>query len=194
MTLECIHEYDGEVWYQSDFLLKNKAQLFDSLLDKIAWQQESYRMFGRDVWSPRLLAWYGDEQAVYTYSGKVHEPLPWMPDLLELRNKLQDTLNCPFNAVLLNLYRDGRDYMGWHADNEPELGQQPVIASLSLGAERLFRIQHKKSKVKKEWTLADGSLLVMRGELQSCWRHSIPKQLRVSEPRINLTFRQVYPR
>lgn len=141
--------------------------------------------------APRLEAWYGDAGASYSYSGLAHEPLPWTPELQRLRERVEVAAGTTFNSVLANLYRDGNDSNGWHADDESELGEQPVIASLSLGAARRFLLRHRASVERVEVVLEAGSLLLMRGKTQQCWKHSVPKQRTVHAPRINLTFRRV---
>jgi alkylated DNA repair dioxygenase AlkB len=144
------------------------------------------------VASPRLSAWYGDPGAIYSYSGLRLEPLPWTPVLLEIRQVVTDLAETPFNSVLLNLYRDGQDSMGWHSDAEPELGRNPVIASVSLGAVRRFVLRHKKRKEQHiALELESGSVLVMGGALQHYWRHALPKIRQAVGPRINLTFRLI---
>ena len=148
-------------------------------------------MFGRVVPAPRLEAWYGDEGASYTYSGLAHEPLPWTHELHELRSRVESETGASFNSVLANLYRDGNDSNGWHADDEDELGAEPIIASLSFGTPRRFLLRHRASRETVELALNPGSLLVMRGLTQQCWQHSIPKQRAVHQARINLTFRRV---
>jgi alkylated DNA repair dioxygenase AlkB len=169
--------------------------LFEQLSEVIAWREESIQLFGKRYLQPRLLAWYGDSEASYRYSGIRHEPLPWIPVLDELRQRVEALSGARFNSVLANLYRNERDSMGLHADDEPELGRRPTIASLSLGEERVFRLKHRSRKdlAPLRLTLPSGSLLVMRGETQQHWKHEIPKQTRPCGPRINLTFRLVQP-
>lgn len=151
-------------------------------------------MFGREVDSPRLSAWIGDAGAVYRYSGADFTPCPWNHALSVLRVRLQEELGVPFNSVLANLYRDGRDAMGWHSDDEPELGPRPVIASVSLGGVRRFALKHRRdAALKGVLELPHGSLLVMSGDTQRLYRHALPRTSRVVAPRINLTFRQVDP-
>jgi alkylated DNA repair dioxygenase AlkB len=140
---------------------------------------------------PRLSAWYGDAGAVYTYSGLRLEPLPWTPVLLEIKQATERLSGTRFNSVLLNLYRDGQDSMGWHSDDEPELGPEPVIASVSLGALRRFVFQHKKRRWRIALDLEPGSVLLMAGATQHHWRHALPKTRRPVAPRINLTFRTI---
>ncbi len=150
-------------------------------------------MFGRRIAIPRLTAWHGDPGAVYTYSGLRNEPRPWTPALAELRARLADRLGVRFTSVLLNWYRSGADGMSWHADDEPELGSEPTIASLSLGATRRFELKHRADGERIAVPLDHGSLLVMTGETQHCWLHRVPKQPRIAGGRINLTFRVVAP-
>lgn len=157
------------------------------------WQQPEIRVAGRMVRIPRRQAWYGDCSARYSYSGLAMIPHPWTDTLLEIRSRIEEICEARFNSVLLNHYRDGQDSMGWHSDDEPELGVNPCIASLSLGASRVFRLQHKKEKARKiKLDLSNGSLLVMRGALQHHWRHQVPKTQRVVADRINLTFRYIH--
>ncbi|HSN23761.1 MAG TPA: alpha-ketoglutarate-dependent dioxygenase AlkB, partial [Methylomicrobium sp.] len=143
---------------------------------------------------PRLMCWYGDDDAVYHYSGVKHEPLPWTAALSTVRIRIEAFIGgCTFNSVLANLYRDGRDSMGCHADDEKELGINPVIASLSLGDERMFRLHHKMRRSHLDITLGHGDLLIMAGALQHHWLHALPKTRKVKNPRINLTFRRIIP-
>jgi alkylated DNA repair dioxygenase AlkB len=183
---------DGDARLIADFLTRSQADAyFAELLDIAEWTQHIIRIRGREVASPRLSAWYGDPDAHYTYSGLSLEPRPWLPVILELKARIGAVCDAPFNSVLLNLYRDGADSMGWHSDDEPELGERPVIASLSLGATRRFRLRHRRRKELEPVAidLESGSLLIMEGDTQRFWKHQVPKTRRVSEPRINLTFR-----
>jgi alkylated DNA repair dioxygenase AlkB len=165
---------------------------FERLRREIAWEQHRVRLFGRELDAPRLSSWVGDAGAAYTYSKMRFEPQPWTPALAELRAWLQTQLQLPFNSVLCNLYRSGQDSMGWHSDDEPELGTAPTIASLSFGAPRRFRLRHRNDPQQRlELTLASGSLLVMGGATQRYYRHDLPKSTKPMGPRINLTFRQI---
>jgi len=167
-------------------------RLFEALHEALPWSVHRIRLFGREVDSPRLSAWIGDEDAVYRYSGTAFTPHPWTDVLSALRLRLQAELGMPFNSVLANLYRDGRDAMGWHSDDEPELGPQPVIASVSLGAPRRFLLKHRKEPtMRAAIELPHGSLLVMSGDTQRLYRHALPRTARPVGPRINLTFRHV---
>lgn len=175
-----------------DNVLLNSKEVFARLMDEVEWRQESITLFGRRVAQPRLMAWYGDEGTAYTYSGLKNEPLPWSPLLLDLKHRVEELSGHTFNSVLLNLYRDGNDSMGYHSDDERELGSNPVIASLSLGAKRKFNLKQKSTKELVSIELHDNSLLIMKGELQENWKHAIPKSKRVHSARINLTFRRIH--
>ncbi len=167
-------------------------ELFRELREGIDWRQEEVLVFGRRHAVPRLVAWHGDPGARYTYSGTPHEPLPWTPALERIRHRVQAIAVCEFNAVLLNLYRDGRDGMGWHADDEPELGPEPVIASVSLGAVRRFCLRHRRRRgLRADLALPHGSLLLMSGATQRNWVHAVPKTAVPVGERINLTFRRI---
>ncbi|OLQ91610.1 DNA repair protein [Vibrio ponticus] len=180
----------GNLLHVEQFLTQNQAdQLFQNLMKEITWKQESTSMFGRSVLQPRLQAWFGDR--AYQYSGLRLEPNPMPPAIAQLKHQCEQICQQPFNTVLLNLYRDGQDYMGWHQDNEKELGLNPTIASVSLGAERKFSLKQKRGDEKIDFQLSHGSLLVMAGETQNHWRHALPKSRKVSQPRINLTFRNI---
>lgn len=167
--------------------------LFDRLSNSLDWRSESITLFGKTMPQPRLVAWYGDADAQYGYSGKRLQTLPWTAELLDLRERLEFLTGVAFNSVLANLYRNEQDSMGLHADDEPELGERPVIASLSLGETRSFRLKHRKRRelAPLKLALSSGSLLVMRGETQRYWKHEIPKSRVPCGPRINLTFRLV---
>ena len=163
------------------------------LTTEAAWEQRSIRLFGQEFPQPRLTAWHGDAEARYTYSGLTWEPRPWTAALQVLRRRVEAATRTTFNSVLLNLYRDGRDSMGWHADDEPELGPAPAIASVSLGAPRRFRLRPRAGlgHAPLSLDLPHGSLLLMRGPTQQHWQHALPKTARPVGPRLNLTFRWV---
>ncbi|WP_448096598.1 alpha-ketoglutarate-dependent dioxygenase AlkB family protein [Luteibacter yeojuensis] len=163
--------------------------LLARLLDELPWEVHRIRMFGRVVDSPRLSAWIGDEEASYRYSGVRFVPHPWTPALATLRGRVAEACGGRFNSVLANLYRDGADRMGWHSDDEPELGPEPLIASLSLGAVRTFRFRAKAGGEPVAIDLPHGSLLRMAGGTQRLYKHELPVRKRVAGPRINLTFR-----
>lgn len=181
------------VSYISAWLSPSEADLlFDVFRNMLQWQQQPIRMFGRMVMQPRLTAWYGDKGASYTYSGLHNEPLPWTSELLLLRNQLEQTTGKSFNSVLCNCYRNGADSMGWHSDDEPELGSDPFIASVSLGQARRFLLREKRNHLHKHALLLEhGSLLLMRGETQRNWQHSLPRTAVHCTERINLTFRHI---
>ena len=186
---------DAEVTYLPGALARDVAdECFRRLRREVDWQQEEIVLFGVKRLVPRLVAWYGDARAVYRYSGVEHRPLPWIAPLAELKGLAESLSGHPFNSVLLNLYRDGRDGMGWHADDEPELGPDPVIASLSLGATRRFRMRHRRRRDQAlAIDLEHGSLLLMQGATQHHWLHALPKTTHPAGERINLTFRLVRP-
>jgi alkylated DNA repair dioxygenase AlkB len=157
----------------------------------IDWEQHEITLFGRTVPTPRLTAWMGDQ--AYRYSGVVNEPKPWPPALLAIRDRLVAEVGVPFNSCLANLYRDGSDSMGYHSDDEPELGDRPTIASISLGARRTFLLRHRVSRERWSWALGEGDLLVMSDESQSDYAHAVPKTTKPVGPRLNLTFRVFGP-
>ncbi len=181
--------------YAPAFLAAAEADtLFAALRAEIAWERHHVRLFGRTLPAPRLSCWIGDAGAVYAYSGMRFEPQPWPPALTALRAHLQRACVVRFNSVLANLYRDGRDAMGWHSDDEPELGDAPLIASLSLGSPRRFLLRAREGDRGLALTLAHGSLLLMGGGCQRLYRHALPRTRAAVGPRINLTFRRVHPR
>lgn len=166
--------------------------LLQTLRGNIEWECHRIRIFGREVDSPRLSCWIGDPDASYVYSKTRFEPRPWLPELQNLRQRLQDEFETPFNSVLANLYRNGQDSMGWHSDNEPELGKQPVIASISLGATRRFSLKAKNGNANAmHLELPHGSLLLMRGDTQKNYRHALAKTSKPLGERINLTYRNI---
>lgn len=184
----------GEVWVMSNFMPQYKAiDYFNKLKESINWKQEQIKMFGKTYDVPRKTAWYGDEGFDYTYSGINCNPDKWTEELLEIKKVIEHFLpGDKFNSVLLNLYRNGNDKVSWHSDDEPELGVNPVIASVSLGSTRRFDLKHKDHPEDKlQIELNPGSLIVMTGGLQHNWLHQIPIQKRIKEPRINLTFRNI---
>jgi alkylated DNA repair dioxygenase AlkB len=184
---------DGEAYYFSDFLSADACEAYFSVfVNTLLWRQEKIKLYGKEIKVPRLTAWYGDLDKTYSYSKLTLHPHPWTPELLAIKNKIEGLAGGHFTNVLLNYYRDGTDSMGWHADDEKELGPNPTIASISLGATRAFKFRHKNeqgSALKLE--LASGSLLLMQGETQHYWQHEVPKSKRIDAPRINLTFRRI---
>ncbi|TYT25655.1 alpha-ketoglutarate-dependent dioxygenase AlkB [Luteimonas viscosa] len=168
------------------------SALHRQLTDGLPWRVHRVRLFGREIDSPRLSCWIGDRGTTYRYSGVRHHPSAWPDALLPIRERLIRETGVAFNSVLANLYRDGRDCMGWHSDDEPELGAQPVIASLSLGATRRFVLRHRSDPMHKlVLELPHGSLLVMRGATQEDYRHALCRTAKRVGPRINLTFRRI---
>lgn len=210
------HFFDENTSYEiMDYFLENENQLYWQTTNwrafekeklnqihfkNINWTHDQIKMFGKSVFVPRYSAWYGDKNAAYSYSGLKLQPNAWNEKLLFIKSHIEKLINTEkieeeniiFNSVLMNWYRDGQDSMGWHSDNEKELGQNPVIASVNFGATRRFllrRIEHKQEKI--EIALQNGSLLIMEGELQHFWQHAIPKESKIKENRINLTFRVI---
>ena len=185
---------DAEILYDPDFLPARIADRLQArLVEEITWEQHRVRVFGREHPCPRLSAWYGDPGASYRYSGQTLEPRSWTPALLDLRRRVEAALGERFDGVLLNFYRDGKDGMGWHSDDERELGESPTIASVSLGAERRFLLKHRSRRDAevREWALGHGSLIVMAGPTQRHWKHSVPKTRRAVAERLNLSFRTI---
>jgi alkylated DNA repair dioxygenase AlkB len=163
------------------------------LIDEVPWRAENIVVWGRTYPQPRLIAWYGDAGMHYTYSGIQLIPLPWTQMLLDIKSRVEAAAHTDFNSVLLNYYRDRHDSMGMHSDDEPELGERPILASLSLGEERTFILKHKRDKAVKpvRLKLASGSFLLMSGDTQRYWKHGIDKETRSCGPRVNLTFRRI---
>lgn len=184
---------DAEVHYCPGWLDPAAAEVaFAALIAEIDWQVHRIRLFGREVDTPRLCSWIGDPGAAYAYSGTRFEPRAWTPTLQRLRERLQGEGVGTFNSVLANRYRSGRDSMGWHSDDERELGPAPVIASISLGAPRRFRLRHRRDPaLRAELELEPGSLLIMQGQTQRHYRHDLPRTARPVGERINLTFRWI---
>lgn len=185
---------DCELRYLPGFLEPDRAATsFERLLTEMPWREDEITLFGKTYLQPRLTALYGEGGKTYSYSGITMHPLPFTPLLQELRDAVEKASGRDFNTVLINLYRDGRDSNGWHADNERELGPAPVIASLSLGAPRAFHLKHRQFKDQRyKLILEPGSLLLMAGNTQRFWLHQVPKTRRPVGPRINLTFRKIY--
>ena len=178
--------------YYPDFLtLEEQRKLFTVCVQRIHWHSESLQIFGQQHDVPRLVAWIGDAGAEYTYSGILHQPSEWLPELIALKAAVEQRAETAFNALLANRYRHGQDSIGWHADNEPELGLKPVVASVSLGATRVFKIRTNASKQVQTLHLASGSLLVMQAGFQSLYQHCLAKTKKTVGERINLTFRQI---
>ena len=189
---EVITMPDGEVAIYRNFFNRIESdQIFQALLSKIKWRQDKMKLYGKEYELPRLTAWYGDDGKSYTFSGIPMNPDAWTPTLLSIKSRIEEVTQAKFNSVLLNLYRSGKDGVSWHSDDEPELGKNPIIASVSFGETRRFQLRHKldKSLDKVEITLTHGSLLIMKGSTQHFWQHQIPKSAKSLRERINLTFR-----
>lgn len=202
-TLNCfeIEVPEGKLLYFEDFINQETSKSLKEYFCKkdknenfenIKWNQDAIKIYGKEVLIPRLSAYYGDENKIYHYSNLVLIPNKWNKQLLFIKEKLEKTTKDNYNCVLMNWYRSGEDYMNWHADNEKELGRNPIIASINLGATRKFRLRkNDKSEEKIEFLLKNGSLLVMKGTLQHHWQHAVPKEKKIKDDRINLTFRKI---
>lgn len=188
---------DPDIFYHADWLGPCEADaLYEQLIGGVRWSRHRLRLFGREMDAPRLSCWIGDPHAMYRYSGALFEPEPWLDALRPVRDAVSGAAGVAFNSVLANLYRGGQDAMGWHSDDEPELGPRPVIASLSLGATRRFVLKARMPDLSGNFTrhvleLPHGSLLIMRGDAQSRFRHALPRTAKTVGPRINLTFRRI---
>jgi len=181
---------DAELEYHPHFISEADAWgFFERILQETEWRQECITVYGKSHLTPRLSCWMGENGLNYSYSDLTMSPVSWSDTLLDIKQQLETLTNESFNSVLINYYRDGQDSNGWHSDDEPELGQNPIIASISLGANRDFKLRHKKDKSQlHSINLEHGSLLMMRGATQRCWQHHIPKRAK-ADARINLTFR-----
>ncbi len=185
---------DSEIRYYPSFIAAEEGHNYLELFkNTILWQQDDIQIFGKTYAQPRLTALYADNAKPYTYSGITMKPHKFTKELVAIKRKLESEVAKNFTTCLLNLYRDGRDSNGWHADNEKELGKNPIIASITLGQERFFHLKHRTQKeLKHKLLLEHGSLLLMQGETQHHWLHQIPKTKKPMNERINLTFRVVY--
>lgn len=184
---------DAEIIYYPHFFDKQQADLiFTQLKNETPWQQDEITLFGKTYPQPRLTALYGNDGKPYSYSNITMQPHPWNLFLQKIKLYVENVLETNFTSVLLNYYRDGKDSNGWHADNEKELGINPIIASISFGAERVFQLKHNSiPNLKQNILLEHGSLLIMKGTTQHFWKHQIPKTSKPIGPRINLTFRVI---
>ncbi|MFZ6646750.1 alpha-ketoglutarate-dependent dioxygenase AlkB family protein [Undibacterium sp. TJN25] len=192
--LEAIPLPDADVSFARAFYAAGEsAQYLDTLRRETEWRHEKITVWGKEHLQPRLTAWYGDASSNYSYSGLSLERNPWTPTLLQIKADIEAISGYRFNSVLLNLYRDENDSVGWHSDNETELGRNPVIASLSFGQTRTFKMKHKNRPELKTTSiqLTDGSLLLMAGTTQRFWQHAVDKEKKAMESRINLTFRHI---
>jgi alkylated DNA repair dioxygenase AlkB len=182
---------DADIEYFPNFFnFDTSKELFSKLLAEVPWQHDDITVFGKTYLQPRLTALYGNEGKPYGYSNIIMQPHSWSPLIMYIKNEIEEVCQENFTTVLLNNYRDGKDSNGWHADNEKELGRNPVIASVSFGAERIFQLKHNTVKeLKQNIILENGSLLLMKGATQHYWKHQIPKTTKEIGARINLTFR-----
>ncbi|MCK7559494.1 alpha-ketoglutarate-dependent dioxygenase AlkB [Chitinophaga sedimenti] len=185
--------FQGEAYlFPQCFSRPESNDYFIRLQQETQWKQEPIKIFGKEVMQPRLTAWYGDTDKSYTYSGITMQPQAWNPVLTAIKSTIEKVAEAQFTSALLNYYRDGQDSMGWHRDNEKQLGVNPVIASVSFGAPRIFKLRHYEKKTPViNIELTHGSLLLMTGATQHYWEHALPKTARVKEGRINLTFRKI---
>jgi len=193
---ELVQVPDAKIYLYRNFLYDEQDKiLYKDLIEDIAWQQDFIKFYGRKIPLPRLTAWYGDDGVSYTYSGILMYAHSWTRSLLQVKGWIENKAQHQFNSVLLNQYRNGNDSVAWHSDDEPELGQDPIIASLSLGASRKFELRSRSqlNLDKIEILLNSGDLLIMGEGTQQNWQHQIPKMRKVKETRINLTFRNIYP-
>jgi len=182
---------DADIEYHAGFIAHDVAiNLYQRLLQDTQWRQEVINVYGKQHPTPRLSCWMGEPNLSYGYSHTRMQPVDWSKTLLNIKQKIESSTQSTFNSVLINYYRDGQDSNGWHSDDEPELGHNPIIASLSLGAPRDFHLRHKHKPLKHKMALENGSLLMMRGTTQHYWQHHIPKRAH-AEGRINLTFRTI---
>ena len=182
---------DSTLLYYPNFYSAEKAdELFNELLDGINWKEEQIKVFGKLHWQPRLTAFYANNTNTYSYSSLKMKPNPFFSTLKKIKEDVEKIADANFTSCLANLYRDGKDSNGWHADDEKELGKNPIIASVSLGADRFFKFRHKKdAQLQHKLLLEHGSLLIMKDETQHFWKHQLPKTQKQVEKRINLTFR-----
>ena len=185
---------DGDVlFFEHLFDRAESDRLYQKLHTATQWRQDKIELYGRTMDLPRLTAWYGDPGKSYTYSGISMRPHAWTRTLLRIKKRIEEEAEIEFSSVLLNLYRTGRDSVGWHSDNERELGRNPVIGSVSFGETRMFQMRHltRKDLPRVEIPLGHGSFLLMQGTTQHYWEHQVPKTAQTVEPRINLTFRLI---
>ena len=191
-TQNLLHQ-DGIALYYEKAIPENKIkQLFDELLHHISWENERVVMFGKEIITKRKVAFYSDPSIAYTYASRTKVGLPWKETLVTLKNMVESITKEKYNACLLNLYHNGEEAMGWHCDNEKEILANSSIASLSIGASRKFSFKHKVTKETISIQLENGSLLEMKGPIQQHWWHALPKSKKITESRINLTFRQMH--
>lgn len=192
MMSENILPKNGCAIYLGQVLEEAKAtEFYQELLDEVAWQNDEIIIFGKRIITSRKTAWYGDQEFIYQYSKIERKALSWTATLKTVKNFVEEVTGEKFNSCLLNLYHSGAESMGWHCDNESSIVKNSTIASLSLGSVRKFSFKHKIAKEVVSLNLQNGSLLLMQGETQKNWLHSLPKAMKIKEPRINLTFRKM---
>ena len=191
---ELLGDHGAQAIYVADFLDTDSADAYFTHLNSATrWDRPQIQMYGKTSVLPREVAWIADPGVAYSYSGVSSPPQRWPIHLHDLRVQVEEQSGANFNSVLINRYRDGHDKVAWHAGDEPELGLEPTIASVSLGAERRFQLRHKETRQTVEVRLGHGSLLIMSGTCQRDWIHQVPREARVMESRINLTFRWIHP-
>jgi alkylated DNA repair dioxygenase AlkB len=185
--------FNGEVlFFPRAFSQTESNNYFKHLVEEITWKHEAIKIFGKEVMQPRLTAWYGDNNKSYTYSGITMQPHAWTEILLQIKARAETIAGIAFTSALLNYYRNGSDSMGWHRDNEKELGTNPVIGSVSFGAARKFQLRcYTDKRIVRNIELTHGSLLLMRGETQHYWEHQLPKTGNNIGGRVNITFRVI---
>lgn len=191
-TFQQLLPYDGNVEYHGIVLSKAECHFYyQNFLEEIAWENDEAIVFGKHYVTKRKVAWYGEKEYFYHYSGVSKQAHIWTPELLQLKKKIEELSGDTYNSCLLNLYHDGSEGMAWHSDGEKTLLEKGTIASVTLGAERKFSFKHKQSKKRIDQVLENGSLLLMKGETQKNWLHRLPPTKKVQNPRINLTFRTI---
>ena len=194
MKIEIFDLQDTRLRYVPDFFNAENANFyFEKLQQEVPWKQDKIKLFGKEHFQPRLSAFFAEKNVNYAYSGLKLKPEDFSEEILQIKKSVEKISRLTFNSCLANLYRDGQDSMGWHSDDEKELGKNPVIASVSFGAERIFHLKNKTDKtLKRKISLAHGSLLLMEGATQHNWKHQLPKTKKNIGPRLNLTFRKIY--
>ncbi|WP_372918759.1 alpha-ketoglutarate-dependent dioxygenase AlkB [Salegentibacter sp.] len=194
MKIETFDLKDAQLRYIPEFFISEEADfILERLQQVIPWKQDRIKLFGKEHMQPRLSAFFAEPDINYSYSGLKLKPEYFPEIILKIKNRVESFSGFEFNSCLANLYRDGQDSMGWHSDDERELGRNPVIASVSFGAERIFHLKHKTDKnLKEKILLKHGSLLIMEDGMQHNWKHQLPKTKKIIGPRINLTFRTIY--
>lgn len=192
--MENLLPFDGLVYYYPEFFTREESdQFFEQLKEEVDWKQEPIKLFGKELMQPRLTAWYGEGDKPYSYSGIRMQPLPWTGTMQQIKERIEKVSGVHFTSALLNYYRNQQDSMGWHRDNEKELGAEPVIGSVSFGETREFQFRHYYRKdIRRSLLLTHGSFLLMAGSTQEHWEHAVPKRSRNLGGRINLTFRVIY--